>query len=77
MASLKLSGISHWERDRLMILVIIGKRTVKHSFRSHVGIGSRLQDFVELLFMIFSTSVSDTGWKFDKKDVVDEGSVIE
>ncbi len=77
MASLKLSVISNWERDRLMILVIIGKRTVKQSIRSHVGIGSRLQDFVEFLFMIFLTSASDTGCKSDKKDVVDEGSVLE
>ncbi len=77
MASLKVSGISHWEGDRLMVLVIIGKRIVKQSFMSHFGIGSRLQDFMELLFMIFSTSASDTGYKSDKKDVAGEGSVIE
>ncbi len=29
MASLKLSGISHWERDRLMILVIIDYAVLK------------------------------------------------
>ncbi len=34
------------------------------------------QDYMELLFMIFSTSPSDTGWKSDKKDVVDEYCVV-
>ncbi len=75
MVSLKLSGISHWERDRLMILVVIGNRTVKQSFRRHVGIGPRLQDFVELPFLIFSISASDTGWITDiKYDTIRETS---
>ena len=31
------------ERDRLMILVIVGRRTDEHYFRREVGIGSKSQ----------------------------------
>ena len=31
------------ERDSLMILVIVGKRTDEHGFRREVGIGSKSQ----------------------------------
>ena len=31
------------ERDRLMILVIVGRRTDEHRFRREVGIGSKSQ----------------------------------
>ena len=31
------------ERDRLMVLVIVGRRTDEHCFRREVGIGSKSQ----------------------------------
>jgi hypothetical protein len=31
------------ERDRLMILVIVGRRTDEHCFRREIGIGSKSQ----------------------------------
>ena len=31
------------ERDRLMLLVIVGRRTDEHCFRREVGIGSKSQ----------------------------------
>ena len=63
---MRLSGISDWQRDKLMILVIRGKRAGRQSFRSHVGRGSRVQDIVELFLISYSTLASDTGWTSER-----------
>ena len=34
------------ERDRLMILVVVGRRTDEHCFRREVGIGSKSHQLV-------------------------------
>jgi hypothetical protein len=40
---LKVEGKLPDKRERLMILVMVGRRTGRHFFRSQVGMGSRLQ----------------------------------
>ena len=51
------------ERDRLMIFVIVGRRTDLHCLRSEVGIGSRSQEVSGELDNSSETSAMIAGWK--------------
>ena len=53
------------ERDRLMIFVIVGRRTDLHCLRSEVGIGSRSQEVSGELDKSSETSAMVAGWKKD------------
>ena len=51
------------DRDRLMIFVIVGRRTDLHCLRSEVGIGSRSQEVSGELDKSAETSAMVAGWK--------------
>mgnify|MGYP003536654949 FL=1 len=53
------------ERDRLMIFVIVGRRTDLHCLRREVGIGSRSQEVSGELDKSAETSAMVAGWKKD------------
>ena len=54
------------ERDRLMILVIVGRRTDEHCFRREVGIGSKSQLVSGESDSILEISSIVTGAKVEK-----------
>ena len=60
-------------RDVLM-LVVVGKRMSRLSYRSVVGMGSSSQDFAGVLLIIFETMTSVTGSKVCKGSPVKEAS---
>jgi hypothetical protein len=60
--------------EELMRAVRDGNRLSRHSIRSGVGIGSRLQVLGEDFMMILRTASGVTGWK-DKKEVLVKGSL--
>ena len=61
-------------RDVLMMLVMVGKRMLRLSYRSVVGMGSSSQDFAGVLLIIFKTKSSVTGSKVCKGSPVKEVS---
>ena len=65
-AFLNLFGIKPSAKDRLTSFVIDGSRISTQSFPRKVGTGSKRQDFVRKVLMIFSTSFSETSLKRDK-----------
>ena len=69
------------ERDRLMILVIVGRRTDEHCFRREVGIGSKSQlvsgeskSSLEISSMV--TVVKQVRWSNRRKNVRRGASMI-
>ena len=48
-------------RDVLIMLVMVGKRMSRLSYRNVVGMGSSSQDSAGVLFIIFKTKSSVTG----------------
>ena len=50
-------------KNMLMMLVMVGKRMSRLSYRSVVGMGSSSQDFAGVLLIIFHTKSSVTGSK--------------
>ena len=61
-------------RDVLMMLVMVGKRMSRLSYRSVVGMGSSSHDFAGVLLIIFKTKSSVTGSKVCKGSPVKEAS---
>ena len=61
-------------RDVLMMLVMVGKRMSRLSYRSVVGMGSSSHDFAGVLLIIFKTKSSVTGSKVCKGYPVKEAS---
>ena len=51
------------DRDRLMIFVIVGRRTDLHCLRSEVGIGSKSQEVSGEIDRSAETSLMVAGWK--------------
>jgi hypothetical protein len=63
-----MSGKLPVDKERLIILVMIGTRTDEHSFSKEVGIGSRSHCLFGRECNKLDTSVSDVGWKADNDD---------
>ena len=61
-------------RDVLMMLVMVGKRMSRLSYRSVLGMGSSSQDFAGVLLIIFKTKSSVAGSKVCKGSPVKEAS---
>ena len=61
-------------RDVLMMLVMVGRRMPRFSYRSVVGMGSSSQDFTGVLLIIFKTKSSVTGSKVCDASPVKEAS---
>ena len=53
------------DRDRLMIFVIVGRKTDLHCLRREVGIGSRSKEVSGELDKSAETSAMVAGWKND------------
>ena len=59
---LKANGKLPVESERLIILVITGRRTDAQSFRREVGIGSNSHCLLGSEFKSSETSASEAGW---------------
>ena len=61
-ATFRASGTSPVDKDRLMILVIVGSNTVRQPFKTTAGRGSSLQDldsgFLENFFYLLQCNLS-------------------
>ena len=62
-------------RDVLMMLVMVGKKMSRLSYRSVVGMGSSSQDFACVLLTIFKTKSSVTGSKVSPVKQASEDTV--
>ena len=65
---LKSSGKFPVERERLIILVMMGTRIDAQSFNKEVGMGSSFHCLFGRDCNIWDTSDSDVGWKTDNDD---------
>ena len=65
MACLKAAGNVPLLREMFMILVIRGRSSCAHCFRSQAGIGSSSQDLFAHNFMFLKTSSSVVGLSSD------------
>ena len=61
------------DRDRLMIFVIVGRRTDLHCLRREVGIGSRSHEVSGELDKSAETSAMVAGWKKDSSGGLEAG----
>ena len=68
-ASLRFSGMTQLDNDKLTILVMTGKRVPKQSFKSPVGMGSKLHDFEADCLIILLTSLSIACSNSERVDV--------
>ena len=70
---LNWSGKTPVDIDRLMIFVIVGRRTDLHCLRREVGIGSRSQEVSGELDKSAETSAMVAGWKKDSSGGLEAG----
>ena len=61
------------DRDRLMMFVIVGRRTDLHCLRREVGIGSRSQEVSGELDKSAETSAMVAGWKKNSSGGLEAG----
>ena len=73
MQCLKEDGKVPDERERLMILVTVGRRIGRHFLRSQVGTGSSLHGFLGESEISLKSSSSEVGAKAAKSDSVNNG----
>ena len=72
---LNWSGKVPVERDRLMILVIVGRRADLHCLRSVVGLGSSSEDESDELVKRVEISSIVAGWKKERLGGGDGGGI--
>ena len=61
------------DRDRLMMFVIVGRRTDLHCLRREVGIRSRSQEVSEELDKSVETSAMVAGWRKGRSGGLEAG----
>jgi len=70
---LKRSGKLPVDKERFIILVMMGTRIDAQSFNKEVGMGSSSHCLFGRECKRFETSVSEVGWKIDNDDRGGEG----
>lgn len=70
---LNWSGKMPDEKDKLMMLVMVGTRAVEQAFRREVGMGSNSQYLLGDVRSALVTSSSVTGWNSSRLDGADVG----